>query len=168
MVNKTDAIDKRLKTLEPLNKPPVWTFLERIVFFLFNLFLRFFMSPEKHPSKRRLTLPALVKAHSVVKIIRRTDMSITEKAIPERTFDADWIEPEVFRNRYVLYLPGGGFFINNRVMHRPQIKQIADSCNARCLVPDYCLAPEETFPLPLIGMLSFVSNSRSQIAYQLT
>jgi hypothetical protein len=64
------------------------------------------MSPEKEPYKRRLSLPALVKANSVVQVERLTNLNITEKAIPSKTFDADWIEPEVFRNRYVLYLPG--------------------------------------------------------------
>jgi hypothetical protein len=105
----TKAIDKRLHTLSPLNNPPSRGILQRFVFFLFNLYLKYLIPASKPPRKRRINIPALVKAHSTVNIDRRTDLnilSITAKEIPAKSFEADWIEPAVFRNRYVLYLTG--------------------------------------------------------------
>jgi hypothetical protein len=105
-VNKTDAIDKRLQTISPLNKSPTRSILERIVIALFSCILQTFIPASKHPSQRRINLPALVKAHSTVNINRRTDLKVTDKEVPAKSFEADWIEPALFRDRYILYLTG--------------------------------------------------------------
>ncbi len=63
---------------------------------------------------------------------------------------AEWVEPrKVHSSRTVLYLHGGGYTICSPATHRGLASQLALACQARLLVIDYRLAPENTFPAAL-------------------
>jgi acetyl esterase/lipase len=60
---------------------------------------------------------------------------------------AEWVSvPESRRDRVVLYLHGGGYVIGSIRTHRELASRIARETQARALVIDYRLAPENPFP----------------------
>jgi acetyl esterase/lipase len=60
---------------------------------------------------------------------------------------AEWVSvPESRRDRVVLYLHGGGYVIGSIHTHRELASRIARDTQARALVIDYRLAPENPFP----------------------
>jgi epsilon-lactone hydrolase len=48
--------------------------------------------------------------------------------------------------RTILYLHGGGYCIGSPRSHRPMVARIAEATQARAVVPDYRLGPENRFP----------------------
>ncbi|MCP4007018.1 MAG: alpha/beta hydrolase [bacterium] len=60
---------------------------------------------------------------------------------------AEWVAaPDVDSKRTVLYLHGGGYVIGSINTHRGLAARISADANARCLLIDYRLAPENPFP----------------------
>jgi acetyl esterase/lipase len=60
---------------------------------------------------------------------------------------AFWVAPQrADRKHVLLYLHGGGYVIGSPRTHLPVIARLAEGAGARCLVPDYRLAPEHPFP----------------------
>lgn len=61
---------------------------------------------------------------------------------------ADWISVDSVgeTERVVLYFHGGAYVMGSRNTHRGLAGRIARAANARVLLPDYRLAPEQPFP----------------------
>lgn len=60
---------------------------------------------------------------------------------------ATWVStPGVDQKHAVLYLHGGGYVIGSPRSHLPLIARVSSGAKARCLAPDYRLAPEHPFP----------------------
>ena len=61
---------------------------------------------------------------------------------------AEWVSIEGSNDaeRVVLYLHGGAYVMGSRNTHRSLASRIARAAQARVLVPDYRLAPEQPFP----------------------
>jgi epsilon-lactone hydrolase len=60
---------------------------------------------------------------------------------------AEWVSaPGCNPNRQVLYLHGGGYVIGSPHSHRNLAYGIAKAMDARCLVIDYRMGPEDPFP----------------------
>lgn len=60
---------------------------------------------------------------------------------------ADWVTIDgVEASRAILYFHGGGYTIGSRNTHRGLAGRIARAAQARVLLPDYRLAPENPFP----------------------
>ncbi|MFP4501962.1 MAG: alpha/beta hydrolase [Candidatus Hydrogenedentota bacterium] len=60
---------------------------------------------------------------------------------------AAWITAGDAANKYtILYLHGGGYVIGSARTHAPLAARLSEVTGARCLVPDYRLAPEHPFP----------------------
>ena len=65
-------------------------------------------------------------------------------------FDAEWLYPDdVFEERALLYLHGGGYVIGSPHTHRALAGKIARGIQATCLLIDYRKAPEHPFPAAL-------------------
>ena len=62
---------------------------------------------------------------------------------------AEWIAPLVGASRVLLYLPGGAFILPPTPMHRSMIEKICRQIDARALLVNYRLAPENPFPAGL-------------------
>jgi monoterpene epsilon-lactone hydrolase len=61
--------------------------------------------------------------------------------------DAEWVcAPNAARDRFVLYLHGGGYVIGSVNTHRDMIARISRAAEARVLALNYRLAPEHPFP----------------------
>jgi phosphinothricin tripeptide acetyl hydrolase len=60
---------------------------------------------------------------------------------------AEWISaPSADRGRVILYLHGGGYAAGSIASHRELGARLSKAAEARCLVADYRLAPENPFP----------------------
>jgi monoterpene epsilon-lactone hydrolase len=60
---------------------------------------------------------------------------------------AEWITtPGVVAERVIYYLHGGGYVIGSINTHREMVSRLSRAANARVLVIDYRLAPENPFP----------------------
>ncbi|MEZ4608189.1 MAG: alpha/beta hydrolase [Deinococcales bacterium] len=60
---------------------------------------------------------------------------------------ADWVTLDVSKvGRVVLYFHGGGYVMGSKNTHRGLAGRIARAAQARVLLPDYRLAPENPFP----------------------
>lgn len=60
---------------------------------------------------------------------------------------AEWVyDKDVSSERTVLYLHGGGYCVGSIVTHRVLAGEVARASQARALVLDYRLAPEDPFP----------------------
>ncbi len=60
---------------------------------------------------------------------------------------SEWIAaPNADRERVILYLHGGGYTAGSIASHREIAARLSKAAQARCLVPDYRLAPENPFP----------------------
>ncbi len=69
--------------------------------------------------------------------------------------DAEWVKihgqsPEIF----ILYLHGGGYSLGSIQTHRELVSRIARACEAKALVLDYRLAPENPFPAAIEDALA--------------
>ncbi len=61
--------------------------------------------------------------------------------------NADWVStPESRADRVILYLHGGGYVIGNNVGYREFAARLGRAAQARVLVINYRLAPEDPFP----------------------
>jgi acetyl esterase/lipase len=74
-------------------------------------------------------------------------------------FNAEWID--YHRNkkgeageRVVLYIHGGAYFFGSRRSHRAITWRLSKYAHARVLAIDYRLAPEHTFPAPIVDVIS--------------
>ncbi|MFK7916008.1 MAG: alpha/beta hydrolase [Pseudomonadales bacterium] len=69
---------------------------------------------------------------------------------------ADWIAVEEFSDteRVVLYFHGGAYVMGSRNTHRGLASRIARAAQARVLLPDYRLAPEQPFPAAIEDAMS--------------
>ncbi len=73
------------------------------------------------------------------------DVSIEEIMIEH--MNADWVSvPESKDNRVVLYLHGGGYMIGSNTGYREFASRMARAAQARVLLINYRLAPENPFP----------------------
>jgi len=73
------------------------------------------------------------------------DLNVEELMIEHMR--ADWVSvPESKANRTVLYLHGGGYMIGSNVGYREFASRMARALQARVLVINYRLAPENPFP----------------------
>jgi monoterpene epsilon-lactone hydrolase len=60
---------------------------------------------------------------------------------------AEWISAaNANRERVILYLHGGGYAAGSIASHRELAARLSKAAEARCMVPDYRLAPENPFP----------------------
>jgi acetyl esterase/lipase len=64
--------------------------------------------------------------------------------------DADPVDAE----RAILFLHGGGYCQGSTVSHRGLAASLSRACNARVLLLDYRLAPEDRFPAPVEDALA--------------
>ncbi len=63
---------------------------------------------------------------------------------------AEWITtPNVLAERVIYYLHGGGYAIGSINTHREMVSRLSRAANARVLIIDYRLAPENSFPAAL-------------------
>ena len=68
---------------------------------------------------------------------------------------AEWIRPAGARgDAALLYLHGGGYVIGSPRSHRHLAEALARSAGIACLLPDYRLAPEHSFPAALDDALT--------------
>ncbi|MDG2276938.1 MAG: alpha/beta hydrolase [Pseudomonadales bacterium] len=73
------------------------------------------------------------------------DVTIEELTIGN--FNADWVStPNSHVNRCILYLHGGGYVIGSNIGYREFAGRLARATQARVLVINYRLAPENPFP----------------------
>ncbi|NOX51956.1 MAG: alpha/beta hydrolase [Gammaproteobacteria bacterium] len=73
------------------------------------------------------------------------DANIEELMIGQ--MNADWVNvPESRKDRVVLYLHGGGYVIGSNVGYREFACRVARACEAKVLLINYRLAPENPFP----------------------
>jgi acetyl esterase/lipase len=60
---------------------------------------------------------------------------------------AEWITtPGIDRDRVILYLHGGAYYLGSINTHRPLVAPLTSAAGMRALLPDYRLAPEYPFP----------------------
>jgi epsilon-lactone hydrolase len=60
---------------------------------------------------------------------------------------ATWVHGPGAQDKYtLLYFHGGGYVIGSARTHAPLVARLSEASGARCLVPDYRLAPEHPFP----------------------
>jgi acetyl esterase/lipase len=95
---------------------------------------------------------------------RRAGMEkISERVAPDVTcektiaagVEAEWIvPPTVSGDRVILYLHGGGYTAGSIVTHRAMVARIARVSDARALLINYRLAPENPFPAALDDSIS--------------
>jgi len=63
---------------------------------------------------------------------------------------AEWITtPGVVAERVIYYLHGGGYVLGSINTHREMVSRLSRAANARVLIIDYRLAPENRFPAAL-------------------
>jgi acetyl esterase/lipase len=63
---------------------------------------------------------------------------------------AEWIHmPAAMDKSVVLYLHGGAYTMGSCNSHRRLAARVARACRARLLLPEYRLAPEHPYPIPL-------------------
>jgi monoterpene epsilon-lactone hydrolase len=63
---------------------------------------------------------------------------------------AEWITtPGVVAERVIYYLHGGGYVLGSINTHREMVSRLSRAANARVLIIDYRLAPENPFPAAL-------------------
>ncbi|MDJ0706596.1 MAG: alpha/beta hydrolase [Leptolyngbyaceae cyanobacterium MO_188.B28] len=68
---------------------------------------------------------------------------------------ADWVAaPKASEGRIILYLHGGGYVFGSRNTHRPLAYNLSAASNARVLLLEYRLAPENPFPAALDDAVS--------------
>jgi len=98
--------------------------------------------PEKTPSieEMRAGMEAEVGLIPLAKDVRREPIQI--ESIP-----AEWVStPEATEDRVVYYLHGGGYVMGSINTHRELASRIARAAEARVLLIDYRLSPENPFP----------------------
>ena len=72
---------------------------------------------------------------------------VTIEEIDIEHMNADWVTvPESDASRVILYLHGGGYVIGNNVGYREMASRVARGAQARVLLINYRLAPENPFP----------------------
>lgn len=66
-----------------------------------------------------------------------------------------WAIPaDAVAGRVLLYLHGGGYAVGSSTAYRPLASELARRMNARVLIPDYRLAPENQYPAALDDAVS--------------
>lgn len=81
-------------------------------------------------------------------------VSISEQSISG--IAAEWFVPDGgdSGNQILLYLHGGGFFMETPKTHGGFVSQIAAACGVTCVMPSYRLAPEHPFPAAVEDCIS--------------
>jgi epsilon-lactone hydrolase len=81
------------------------------------------------------------------KISERVASDVTCTAVSAGGVAAEWVSaPGAAQDRVILYFHGGGYTAGSIVTHRAMVARIARASNARALLIDYRLAPENPFP----------------------
>jgi epsilon-lactone hydrolase len=79
------------------------------------------------------------------------------QTLPARGMDLNalWLIPEnCTGKRLILFIHGGGYIAGSIRTHRELAGRIAQATNARCLLPEYRLAPEHPFPAAIEDCVS--------------
>ncbi len=93
---------------------------------------------------RRLTPDAPV----LPDVRRSTDFTrITWAGMPTEVHTPKGWDPDT--GATILYFHGGGYVVCSPGSHRDMIARLAHVTQARCLAPDYRMAPEHPFPAPI-------------------
>ena len=103
---------------------------------------RFFRPPtgELDIEKKRAKLEATGKKF-------KPTFNLQCTALNADSISAEWIVPSAaFTDRVILYLHGGAYNRGSINSHRSLVANIANAAQARALVIDYRLAPEDPFP----------------------
>ncbi|KAJ3324811.1 hypothetical protein HDV06_006069 [Boothiomyces sp. JEL0866] len=67
----------------------------------------------------------------------------------------DWIHPKTVESTQVVYyLHGGGFFLGSSNMYRRMAYMLSKYCCCKTFVPNYRLAPQNPYPIPIIDLVS--------------
>ena len=77
----------------------------------------------------------------------RTKIEFTSTPVNINTVPGEWVSPPgAMTGRVILYFHGGSYNSGSINSHRDLVANIANSANARALIIDYRLAPENPFP----------------------
>ncbi len=129
---------------------------------------------------RLFAKPALARAHDplnardqMARDARRlnqrtpkTNVVADRVAGPMREIPVEWVSrsrPD--RRRVILYIHGGAFTMGSPETHRRAAATLAEHADARAIVPDYALAPENPFPAAIHELLA-VYRSLVDAGYQ--
>lgn len=85
----------------------------------------------------------------------RIPRGVTVRSVQVSGIHSEWIEPVgVDTRKVILYLHGGGYCICSLDTHRGLAARLALAAQARLLIIDYRLAPENPFPAALEDALT--------------
>jgi epsilon-lactone hydrolase len=80
----------------------------------------------------------------------KTPKGVVIQPVKAGPVPAEWVVPHgPLPQRVILYLHGGGYTTGSPLTHRDLTSRLAIACNARVLVLDYRLAPEQPYPAAL-------------------
>jgi acetyl esterase/lipase len=77
----------------------------------------------------------------------------TGRDTPEPELEGESAVITSHRERVIYYVHGGAYYVGNAATHRLVTIGVSKACNARVFAITYRLAPEATFPLPLLDVL---------------
>lgn len=78
------------------------------------------------------------------------DSDVVTEEVDVAGLPAEWVDiKDQTPGRWILYLHGGAYVMGSTATHRALAGRIARTSNARVLVPNYRLAPENPFPAAL-------------------
>ncbi len=88
-------------------------------------------------------------------LVFKPDKSVDIRPIHIKTIAAEWLVPETLNNnRIILYVHGGGYIAGSILSHRDLASRIAKAANAKVLIFNYRLAPENPFPKGLSDVIT--------------
>jgi acetyl esterase/lipase len=103
-------------------------------------------------------LPVEVRRRRIDSAARRAirvPRGVCLKTVAANGVPSDWLEPDdAVPGRAILYLHGGAYVICSPATHRGLVGNIAQTSQARALLIDYRLAPENPFPAALEDALA--------------
>lgn len=90
---------------------------------------------------------------------------VTRTPVSANGVPGEWIIPNKTTNgRCILYVHGGTFFAGNIESHRPLAANIAVAAQARTLIIDYRLSPENPYPAGLEDVTTAYRWLREKVA----
>lgn len=85
----------------------------------------------------------------------RVPRSVCLQTVSANGIPSDWLEPDnAIPGRAILYLHGGAYVIGSPTTHRGLAGNISQVSQARVLLIDYRLAPENPFPAALVDAIA--------------